>query len=185
MLFDVTPPDLTLIDAVPELAMRLAGTDAVNWVALTRVVVSAVVFHRTVAPEPNPVPFTVNVNPALPAVMVDGVRNVMAGPATTVKFTEFDVTPPEVTVTRAVPGVVTSLARTVAVNCVELTNTVPRGLPFQFTTAPEAKPLPVTVIVNAGLPAVIVFGLRDAMVGPATTVKDRLFEVTPLDVTLT
>ncbi len=42
---------------------------------------------------------------------------------------------------------------------------------IKFTTAPEAKPLPLTVNVNAGLPAVIVSGLMEPMAGAATMVK--------------
>jgi hypothetical protein len=183
--FDVTPPDFTATETVAAVAMRFAGTDAVNCVALLKLVISAVVFHSTTAPEAKPVPFTVSVNAGPPADIVLGLRDVIAGPATTVKFTELELTPPEVTVTCAVPGLATWLAKTVAVSCVELTKTVPSGVPFHFTAAPFANPLPFTVIVKAALPAVIVLGLIEEIVGAATIVKVKLFEVTPLDNTLT
>jgi hypothetical protein len=58
-----------------------------------------------------------------------------------------------------------------AVSCVALTKVVPRGLPFQFTTEAETKPLPLTVkrecasfdgsaggeseVMTGGVPAII------------------------------
>ena len=74
---DVTPPEDTAIVAVPEVAIRLAGTEAVSCVALTNVVVSGVPFQSTTAVEANPLPFTVNVNPGPPAVTLDGLTEVM------------------------------------------------------------------------------------------------------------
>src|ERR1700733_5359141 len=53
-----------------------------------------------------------------------------------------------------------SVARMLAVNCDELTNVVARGLPFQFTTAPERNPVPFTVKVNAAPPAPVLAGIR-------------------------
>jgi hypothetical protein len=79
--------------------MRLAGTDAVNWVVLMNVVVSTVPFQCTTEPDENPVPFTVRVNPAAPAVAVFGLMALMTGGAVTVNVTVFDVTPPDSTVT--------------------------------------------------------------------------------------
>lgn len=96
---EVTPPDCTLIEAVPGFAIRLAETEAVNCVALLNVVGSDVVFQKTLAWEANPVPVTVKVKAAAPAVAPLGFKDVIAGPDTTVKLTEFEVTPPEVTVT--------------------------------------------------------------------------------------
>ena len=40
----------TLMGATPSVAIRSAGTVAVNWVELTKVVVSGVRTHRTVEP---------------------------------------------------------------------------------------------------------------------------------------
>lgn len=76
------------------------------------------------------------------------------------------------------------MARTGAVNSLGLIKLVASGDPFHSTTAPEAKPLPMTVKVNAELPAVIVFGLIELMVGAATMVKVSWLEVTPPDNTL-
>ena len=53
----------------------------------------------------------------------------------------------------------------VAVNWVELTKVVVRALPFQFTTEPEVKSLPVTVRVKAGSPAVALEGEIDITEG--------------------
>jgi hypothetical protein len=96
--FEVTPPDETVIWAVPTLAIKLASTGAVNWFALTTLVASAVWFQCTTVPEPNPLPFTVNVNAGPPAVAAFGLMLVMAGPGATVNVTAFEVTGPDTTV---------------------------------------------------------------------------------------
>ncbi len=57
-----------MIEAVPAVAIREAGTVAVSWVDETNVVASAVAFHFTVEVETKFVPVTVNVNCAPPAV---------------------------------------------------------------------------------------------------------------------
>jgi hypothetical protein len=64
------------------------------------------------------------------------------------------------TVTVAVPADATSAAAIDAVNCELVTNVVARGLPFQFTTEPETKPVPFTVSGNAGLPGTTVVGTK-------------------------
>jgi hypothetical protein len=186
--FEVTPPELTVTLAVDGLATSLAGTEAVNSVALTKVVVSAAVFHKTLAPEANPVPVTVKVNAPLPAVVVAGLSELMVGTgaASTVNVSVFEVTPPDFTLTEAVPGLAISLAGTEAVNWVALTNAVLSGAVFHRTLAPDANPVPVTVRVNAPLPALVVAGFSNVMAGPATTVKFNEFDVTPpADLTLT
>ena len=71
---------------------------------------------------------------------------------TMVRSTAFDRPPPGAglkTVICAVPAAGRSLAGMAAVNCVVLTNVVGRSLPFQRTTDPWLKPLPVTVSVRA------------------------------------
>jgi hypothetical protein len=78
---EVAPPACTLTVAAPAVAMTLAGTKATNCVALTKLVMSAVPFHSTTAPEMNPVPFTVSVKSALPAAAVLGVSEVIVGGA--------------------------------------------------------------------------------------------------------
>jgi hypothetical protein len=55
-------------------------------------------------------------------------------------------------------AVAMSVARMLAVSCILLTNAVVRALPFQFTTAPETNPVPLTVSVNAGPPGTAAAG---------------------------
>jgi hypothetical protein len=57
------------------------------------------------------------------------------------------------------------LTETTAFNCVAPTKVVPSAAPFHCTTAPEAKAVPFTVIVNAGPPAAVEDGLNDVIVG--------------------
>jgi hypothetical protein len=90
--FELTPSVATVIGTVLAETIRLAGTTAVNWVALTNVVARLVPLHRTVVPEENPVPVTVSVNAGPPAVAVVGLSCVRAGPFATVKVTAFEVT---------------------------------------------------------------------------------------------
>jgi hypothetical protein len=80
--FDVLPHGVTtLIEAVPALAIREAGTVAVSCVAETKVVVNAVPFHFTVEPETKLLPFTVSVNPGPPAVVQFGLSELIVGAA--------------------------------------------------------------------------------------------------------
>lgn len=76
---EVLPETVTVTFAEPAFAIRLAGTAAVSWVALTNVVVRAVLPHCTVAPETKFVPLTVRVNAAPPATADAGERLVMVG----------------------------------------------------------------------------------------------------------
>jgi len=81
-----------------------------------------------------------------------------------------DVPPPGaglVTVTCPVPTVAMSAAVIAAVNCVALTYVVVRLDPFQFTTDPLMNPVPVTVSVNAPVPAVALVGDSMLIVGTA------------------
>lgn len=59
--------------------MSVAGTIAVTCVALTKAVISGALFADTIAPDRKPVPLTVNVKAALPAVTVAGEMLVMTG----------------------------------------------------------------------------------------------------------
>jgi hypothetical protein len=163
---ETTPPEETVTVAVPAVAIRLAGAPAVNWVALPKVVLSAAPFHCTTAPETKPVPLTVSVNAAPPAAAVFGFSDVIVGGgAVMVKDAPFETVPPEETVTVAVPAAAIKLAGTAAVNCVALPKVVVRVAPFHRTTAPEAKPVPLTISVNAAPPATAVFGFSDVMAG--------------------
>ena len=68
----VTPPPGagvdTATDAVPTVDTKVEAIDAVNCVALTKVVVSAVPFHKMLEPFIKFVPVTVSVKAADPAV---------------------------------------------------------------------------------------------------------------------
>jgi hypothetical protein len=79
---EVPPPGAGFTDvteAVPAVAMSAAVIVAVNWVGETYVVVRPDPFQFTVEPETKPLPFTVSVNPAPPAVAEAGLRPVVAG----------------------------------------------------------------------------------------------------------
>jgi hypothetical protein len=79
---DVAPHGfVTVIDAVPAVAIREAGTVAVSCVDETNVVASAVAFHFTVEVETKFVPFTVNVNCGPPAVAQVGLSELIVGTA--------------------------------------------------------------------------------------------------------
>src|SRR5580698_5325949 len=142
--FDATPPATAVIAAVPELAIRLAGTAADNCVALKNVVNKGEPFQSTIVPEVNPAPFTVSEKAGPPAITIDGFSELMTGAAPVVaKFTVFDVNPPKATVMAEVPDAAIRLAGTAASSCVALTYVVDNGEPFHCTMAPEANPLPV------------------------------------------
>jgi len=84
-------------------------------------------------------------------VALAGVRELMTGVGSgevgsvIVNVSELDVAVELETVIVTVPGKAVSVAETVAVICVEFTNVVGRGEPFQFTTTPLAKSVPFTV----------------------------------------
>ena len=155
--------------AVPAAAMSAAAMLAVSWVPLTKVVVRSVPFQRTTEPETKFVPVTVKVNPAPPAwaLFGDSWVNVGAG-LLTVNVRAEDVPPPGAgvnTVTCAVPAGAMSAAGIAAVSCVPLTNVVVRSVPFQRTTEPVTKFVPVTVSVKADPPTVALLGERELSPG--------------------
>jgi len=79
---ELPPPGegfVTLTVAVPEAAMSAAAICACNWVSEENVVVRALPFHRTVAPDTKFSPVTINVNRAPPAVAELGLNNVIPG----------------------------------------------------------------------------------------------------------
>jgi hypothetical protein len=136
---------------------------AVTFMELTNVVVRGLPFHCTTELLTKLVPLTVNVNAPEPALAVVGEIDVVVGTGLfTVNATEFEVPPPGaglVTVTPGVlPGVITSLARIAAVNCVALTNVVTFAAPPKFTTDVFTKLVPFTVKVNPADPATIFVG---------------------------
>ena len=147
-LLDVTPFCVTVTVAKPTVATRVAATGAVNCVLLRNVVVSVAPFHCTVAPDTKFWPFTVSVKPAWVAIAKLGLSELITGPGAMVKVEPLEVRPISVTVTVAEPALRTRLAATVAVSCEALTNAVVSVVEFHCTTAPETKPVPLTVSVK-------------------------------------
>src|SRR5690242_9762068 len=102
---EVAPPGLrTVTVAVPPAATRDAGTCAVSWVALPKVVGRAWPFHATCAPCRKLAPFTVRVKAAAPAFAVDGLREESVAAGWIVNGSELVETPSSVVAdTEAVP----------------------------------------------------------------------------------
>ena len=167
--------------------MSVASIAAVAWVEERTVVVRSNPFHLTLDPETKPVPVTVRVNAAPPAVADEGESEVMVGVGLlTVKVFPVDVPPPGAglkTVTVGVPAVAMSVASMEAVACVEEMTLVVRSTPFHRTLAPETNPVPVTVRVNAVLPAMAELGESVEMAGiglfAAVTENAAWLEVPP------
>ena len=105
----------------------------------------------------------------------------ITGVAAMVNVCAFDVVPQLATVIEAVPTLAMRPKGTVAVSCVEETNVVVNGLPFQFTVEIAAKFVPFTVKVNPGPPAVAQVGLSELMVGSATIVNCTELDGWPLE----
>src|SRR5208282_3585001 len=63
---------VTVIEALPAVAMSALGIDAVSDVLLTKVVASAVPFKLIVAPDTKPTPTAVSVNTEPPVAVVVG-----------------------------------------------------------------------------------------------------------------
>src|SRR5712692_5387245 len=124
--------------------MRVASTEAVNLPAFTKVVGSAVSFHRMVELAVNAEPFTVRVKAAPPACAVDGLKLVMVGVggAVIVKGDPLEVAPFALTVTVAVPAEVIRLAPIDAVSLLALAKAVGSGVSFHRTVelAANAEP---------------------------------------------
>lgn len=143
-MVDRLPDCATSTAKLPAAAMSEAGIEAVNCVALTNVVVLADPTQATVAPETNPLPFTVSVKALPPATAVDGASEVRDGRAETggaliVNDTVPDRSPLSVftTATGAVPAAVRKLAGMAAVSCVALTSVVAAiRVPFHSIWAP-------------------------------------------------
>src|SRR5437762_293802 len=184
---EVPPPGAgvtTVTDAVAAVARSEAGMAAVSCVALTKVVVRAAPFQRTLAPMSYPVPVSVSVNPAPPTAALEGDSAVSVGPpALTGKVTAADVPPPGpgvVTVTFTMAAASRSVDGIAAVSWVALTNVVVRAAPFHCTVLPLTKPVPVTVSVNAALLISALLGLRPVSVGAGLfTVSVCAAEVPP------
>jgi hypothetical protein len=110
----------------------------------------------------NPLPVSVRVKAALPAETLAGEMLEREGSGLViVSVAAAEVPPPGAelaTVIETLPDEATSLAETVAVSCVLLTNVVLRLEPFTRTTEPETKLLPLRISVNAALPALTLDG---------------------------
>ena len=130
---EVPPPGAgfaTAIDTLPGEAMSAGGIAAVICKPLTKVVARAAPLASTIEPFMKPEPFTVKVNPALPAVTLlgemldsDGVGLALV----TVRFSVPDVPPPGAgfaTETDRVPAEAVSPAGIAAVSCVLLMKVV-------------------------------------------------------------
>jgi hypothetical protein len=169
---DVPPPGLglvTVIFAVPEFVISVAGTWAVSCVALAKLVVSAVPFQFTTAPLTKLLPFTVSVNAAPPTNALAGESEETIGAVLLIaKVTGADVPPPGaglVTVMLADPALAISLAGTWAVSWLALAKVVVSAVPFHFTTEFATKLAPLTVNVKVAPPTVAPVGATDATVG--------------------
>jgi hypothetical protein len=193
-VFEVPPPGagfVTLIGAVPCVATRVAGTVALSWVALPKVVVMAVPPKLMTELLRKFVPVTVRVKALAPAFVLEGCKALRVGVgllgAVIVKFRTFDEPPPGVgfvTVTGAVPCMVTKDAGTVALSCVGLRYVVGRALPPKLMVAPATKFVPVTVRVNPTEPAAMLDGCSELSVGSGLLdgvliVNVRAFDVPP------
>ena len=85
MIVKVLPLETMFVDesntvtaAFPGLAISAAGTAAVSWVALTNVVVSALLFQRTTDVESKLPPLTVRMKAGPPWVALDGEMEVIS-----------------------------------------------------------------------------------------------------------
>ena len=158
--------------------------------ALTTVVVRAAPFHSAVVPLPNPLPVSVRVNAASPAVALVGEIAVSVGTAAAIGVPEAigklrapEVPPPGAgvtTITGTLATVAISAELTAVVSCLVLTNVVVRALPFQVIVEPFSKLLPFTVSVKAAPPAIAPAGLKLVNVGAGLfTAKARAVEMPP------
>ena len=79
---EVPPPGAglsTVTVTVPPSRRSLAGIDAVSCVVLTNVVARLAPFQRTTDVDTKPLPFSVSVNVAPPAVVLDGASDASEG----------------------------------------------------------------------------------------------------------
>jgi hypothetical protein len=184
---DVPPPGAGFVTVTlkdPAVAMSATVIAAVTCVAFTNVVVLLLPLKLTVAPLTKPVPFTVNVKAAPPAVALAGEIDVIAGSGLFTANGEFpDVPPPGaglVTVTLKDPAAAISAGVIAAVICVAFTNVVVLAVPLNFTDELATKPVPLTVSVKAGPPVAAVFGESEVIVGAGLfTVNGEVVDVPP------
>ena len=166
----VTPPFVeTVTFATPTAAMSAAVMAAFKVVLETNVVACAEPFHSTVEDEMKLLPDTIRVKAAPPMMAEPGVNEVIPGTAGVIVNVRTEEVPPPgeglTTVTLAVPVEVTSPAVMAAFKLVLETKVVERALPFHWTVEVGKKFVPVTVNVNAALPATTEVGLTVVRVG--------------------
>ena len=178
ILFEVPPPGAglnTITVANPGVDTSAAAIGTCSCVPFTYVVVRLVPLQYTTDPLTNPVPFTVRVKAAVPAMTDEGDSELINGAgldtvdALIVKSELPEIPKPGAgldTVTGTVPVVAISAALMDAWSCPSPTYTVVRLVPFQFTTDPLTNPLPFTVRVKALVPAVADEGDNDVIEGP-------------------
>jgi hypothetical protein len=191
--FDVPPPGVGLVTVTvgePAPAISAAVIAAVSCVALLNVVARGELLKFTTDEETKFVPVTTNENAAPPATAEFGASDVTVGSGLltelTAKLTEFDAPPPGVgfvTTTAGVPALATSVARIVAVTCVEFTTTVALFAPPKLTIAPLTKFVPFTVSTNDAEPTAVPLGDNELTVGTgllaASTTSVRIADVLP------
>jgi hypothetical protein len=168
-LLEIPPPGVgveTVTWSIPA-AVRLAAgtTDAIPLVPMKIEAGRVAPFHCTTEHGNKLLPFTVSgtggpVNASAAAfdgeieLMIGAGRFVPAGSAVTGNLREFEFVPgppPETVMAAAAAPVLrnaVSAAVIAALSCVGLRKVVGRGEPFQLTTRPFAKPVPVTVRVR-------------------------------------
>jgi hypothetical protein len=167
---------VTLTWGVPTEAISADGITARTPVGpmnrVVRLSVRGLPFHWTAEHGAIPLPLTVRKNALAPAAALAGTSEVMAGTGSAVGAVivengrELEVIVELDTEIAAVPGNAVSVAETVAVSCVALTNVVGRGDPFQFTTSPSTKFVPFTTSVNPVVPQYgVEVGASDVTVG--------------------
>jgi hypothetical protein len=172
-LEDAPPGLTTTMFAVLCAAIKLAETEAVSWLPLTKFVGKVEPLHCTVDPCRKPAPFTVSVKAGPPAGTVFGFSPRILGVAPLIgRATELETAPPGLlTVTLAVPGVPIKPAETEAFNVVPLRYIVDNAEPFHSTVDPLTNPVPLTIRVNAGVPAVAEAGFKLVIAsGPITAI---------------
>ena len=162
------------------MATAEAGTKAATCVAETNVVAKAVPLKLITVLPMKPVPFTVRVKPALPAMAVLGVRLVMTGAVFgTITVKEAALVAIPLGVVTAIGPLVAPVG-TVKVMVVAFTTVKPvMAAPFRVTAVAPVKSVPVTVTVTVPLARPLV-GVKLAMVGAGVvTVKFTPAEVPP------
>jgi len=158
---EVPPPGaelITVIEAVPAVAISDDGTVAVNWVDEAYVVTRAEPLKSTVDEATKLVPLTVNVNDAPPAKAVVGEIELVVGTGLfTTKAVEVADPPPGaefVSTIVAVPVVAVLAAVSDIVNCVDEATVVALLTPLKVAVVLALKPVPVIVSVGEVLTSV-------------------------------